>query len=108
MSAKENALFVGATGVSVSAPSGSSSASTTMPTNAAGEYPKYVRVITTAGTVAFNWDRSKSGSATAAATDLPVSVSDSQVVCTNYAQKFAVYGIGGASTVIVTPLEDSK
>jgi hypothetical protein len=109
MSSTDDALMIGAVGVTVSAPNGSSSASTTMPTNANGDYPKYVRVACTAGSFYFRWDWGKTGTCPAATTgDLLINVSDSQIVCVNYSTKFTVYGVGAITPVVVTPLENSR
>jgi hypothetical protein len=105
----DDALRIGTVGVAVSAPNGSSSASTAMPTTAGGLAAKYVRVACTVGSVYFRWDWGKTGTCPAATTaDLLINVSDSQIVCVNNSAFFTVYGVGAATPVVVTALEDSR
>lgn len=105
----DDAYCVGAVGVSVAAPSGSSSASTAIPLTASGLQPKYVRVLSVGGTSTFRHDWGKTGTAPAATNaDFPVTATDAAIVTVNGATRFTVFGVGSANTVIVTPLENDR
>lgn len=100
-----DSLMVGVTGVAFSAPSGSASASATLPNCLDGNPPKFVRVAVTSGNVYFRMDPT---SATAVTTDPIVSTSDSQIFAVSGNRKFSVYGIGGITVGVVTPLENAR
>lgn len=96
----EKAITIGATGVSVT--TGAASTGGTIPVNAAGAKPKYVRVAA----INESYLRIGVGAQTAVATDLLVQPGDAVVLsvgaCTNYA---AIQGTA-AGKVTITPLED--
>jgi hypothetical protein len=100
-----DSLMIGVTGVAFSAPSGSASASATLPNTSDGNPPKYVRVSVASGSIYFRMDPS---SATALTTDPIVSVSDSMIFAVSGNRKFSAYGIGGVVVGVVTPLENAR
>lgn len=94
-----------AAGTNLSAPSGSSSSATAIPVAADGNKPKYIRVSVASGSVHF----AIGTSAIAATTSWPIiSISDSQIIAVGGHTHYAVWGIGGAVTTVVTPLENQK
>lgn len=98
------AIYTNAAGVNFTAPSGSASASASIPVDASGQLPKYIRVSIASGAIYFKQDPT---SATAVNTDPIIGASDSQILKVTGA-KFSAYGIGASITGVVTPLENAR
>lgn len=97
----EMAITVTKTGVSQA--SGAASAGTTLPTDSAGNIPRYVRVAATAP-ACFRFGYGSLP--TAVATDLQVQPGDAVILTTNGATHFAVIQVSAGGVVQVSPLEN--
>lgn len=100
-----DALFIGAAGTNFSAPSGSASASASIPNASDGNPPKFVRVSVASGAIYFKMDPT---SATATTSDPIIAVSDSQILAVSGNRKFSAYGIGAIVVGTITPLENVR
>jgi len=97
----EMAITVTATGKAQA--SGAASAGTTLPTDSAGNIPRYVRV---AATVPACFRFGYGSLPTAVSTDLQVQPGDAVILTTNGATHFAVIQVAAAGVVQVSPLEN--
>lgn len=97
----ETAITVVATGKAQA--SGAASAGTTLPTDSAGNIPRYVRVAATQpACFSFGYGSLP----TAVTTDLQVQPGDAVILTTNGASHFAVIQVSTGGVVQVSPLEN--
>lgn len=97
----ETAITVVATGEAQA--SGAASAGTTLPTDSAGNIPRYVRVAATQP-ACFRFGYGSLP--TAVTTDLQVQPGDAVILTTNGASHFAVIQVSTGGVVQVSPLEN--
>ena len=97
----EVAIHVAVTGASIT--TGAASAGTTIPNNAAGEKPRYIRVAATAAACV----RIGIGAQTAVATDLMIQPGDAVVMAVSGATHIAAIQVAAAGVVQVSPMENS-
>jgi hypothetical protein len=83
--------------------SGAASAGAALPTDMAGNIPRYIRVAATAP-ACFRFG--SGGVPTAVATDLQVQPGDAVILTTNGATHFAVIQVSAGGIVQVSPLEN--
>ena len=95
--------FITVTQTGKSQASGAASAGTTLPTDAAGNIPRYIRVAATQpACFGLGWGSLP----TAVATDLQVQPGDAVILSTNNASHFACIQVSAGGVVQVSPLEN--
>lgn len=96
----EKAITIGATGVKQT--TGAASAGGTIPVNAAGAKPKYIRVAAINET----YFRIGVGAQTAVNTDMLIQPADAAILAVGSCTHFAAIQGAAAGSLTVTPLED--
>lgn len=101
MNTNFEAMRIAAGGSTITAPSGSSSAASAIPNNAAGVIPQYVRVQVDG----FASIRFGNNSVSATANDTRLNANNYAVFEVRGYTHFAVFGVGAARDVNVAPIE---